>query len=96
MIELKFSTKKGKKVYSMGTHCQVTTLNDIYKSYSERKKNAYYYCLAMYDATQNRNGFGIGNANSYGFTVKWFGEENGETFMRVETKDNSYKIWLNR
>lgn len=96
MKELKFSTKKGKKVYEMGLSCQCNNLHLLYERPSRAKVNAYYECIAMFSTTNNSHGFGVGNANSFGFTAKWFGEENGETYMRVETKDNSYKVWLTR
>ena len=47
-------------------------------------------------ATENREAFGIGNANTFGFTASWLGTKNCEDIMRVETRDNSYLIWLNR
>lgn len=96
MIELKFSTKRGKQVYNMGFVCQAETLFDLYKKPSKLKIEAFEECFRRYCVTKNSFGFGVGNANTFGFTCKWFGEENGTTFMRVETKDNSYKVWLNR
>lgn len=47
-------------------------------------------------ATENNEAFGVGNANTFGFTASWLGTMNGEDIMRVETRDNSYLIWLNR
>lgn len=32
MIELKYSTKRGKQVYKMGFVCQAETLFDLYKN----------------------------------------------------------------
>ena len=40
--------------------------------------------------------FGVGNANSFGFTASWLETKDGEDVMRIETKDNSYLLWLNR
>lgn len=96
MIELKFSTKRGKEIYKMGLTCQADDLHALYKKPSQLKLKAYSECVFKYSFTENSHGFGVGNANTFGFTCKWFGEENGSTFMRVETKDNSYKVWLNR
>lgn len=95
MIELKFSTKRGKQVYKMGIACQAQSLLELYKKPSKLKIDAFDVCFQMCCETQNSFGFGVGNANAFGFTAKWFGKENGSTFMRVETKDNSYKVWLN-
>lgn len=96
MIELKFSTKRGKEIYNMGITCQADDLYTLYKKPSQLKLKAYDECVFQYTFTENSHGFGVGNTNTFGFTCKWFGEENGSTFMRVETKDNSYKVWLNR
>ena len=36
--------------------------------------------------------FGVGNANSFGFTASWLETKDGEDVMRIETKDNSYLL----
>lgn len=96
MIELNLSTKRGKEVYNMGFKCQGKSLFDLYKKPSHLKLKAYDECFFKFCNTQNSFCFGVGNANSFGFTCKWLAEENGTIYMRVETKDNSYKVWLNR
>lgn len=39
---------------------------------------------------------GVGNANTFGFTCSWLAIKDGENIMRIETKDNSYLVWLDR
>lgn len=96
MIELNISTKRGKEVYKMGMQCQNHTLYNLYKKPSSPKINAYKKCCEEFCKTNSPFDFGVGNANSFGFTAKWYGRENDDVFMRVETKDNSYKVWLTR
>lgn len=96
MIELKLSTAKGKKVCNMGEHCYAYSLNELYKKPSQEKINAYNKCLLAFGNTPNPHRFRVGNANSFGFTASWYGKERDDYFMRVETKDNSYKVWINR
>ena len=96
MIELKISTKRGKKVYEMGKRCHAYALDELYIKPSQAKLNAYYECIRMFSMTNNSYHFRVGNANTFSFTATWLGDINGETIMRVETKDSSYLIWLNR
>ena len=50
----------------------------------------------MYALDMNSSDFGIGNANTFGFTCSWLTVKDGEKIMRIETKDNSYLVWLDR
>lgn len=96
MKELKFSTKKGKELCERGARCTFTDLSQIYTKWSVYKENAYYYCLDMYLKDKDSSYFGIGNANTFGFTASWYCKINDENVMRIETKDNSYIVWLER
>lgn len=96
MKELNLSSSRGKAVYNMGNNCCWGSLHCLYGRWSDAKEEAYNLCWEMYMETENCAEFGIGNANSFGFTASWLGTKNGEDIMRVETKDNSYLIWLNR
>ena len=89
MIELKISTKRGKEVYRKGLRCQAEDLRALYKKPSLEKIRAFDECFHEYCNTESSYGFGVGNANSFDFTAKWFG-------CNVETKDNSYLVWLDR
>lgn len=80
----------------MGNTCCWSSLHNLYDSWSTAKEAAYNRCWQMYMETENREAFGVGNANTYGFTASWLGTKNDEDIMRVETKDNSYLVWLNR
>ena len=96
MIELKLSTKRGKEVYRMGLRCQAEDLWALYNKPSSAKIQAFDECFLKYCNTESSYGFGVGNANSFSFTAKWFGYNKDEAFMQVETKDNTYLVWLNR
>ena len=96
MKEYKLSSARGKALYNMGNTCCWSSLHNLYDSWSTAKEAAYNRCWQMYMETENREAFGVGNANTYGFTASWVGTKNGEDIMRVETKDNSYLVWLDR
>lgn len=96
MRELKASTKTGQKIITMGNSCCWYSLNNLYNSWSPAKQRAYDWCWEQYVNTENATAFGIGNANSFGFTASWLGTLEGENILRVETKDNSYLVWLDR
>lgn len=96
MIELKFSTKRGKKVYEMGNRCWHAQLNCLYESWSMAKQKAFDQCWEEYANDEHSTAFGIGNANTFGFTASWLTVIDGEKALRVETKDNSYLVWLEK
>lgn len=96
MKEYKLSSSRGKAVYNMGNTCCWRSLHNLYDRWSAEKEAAYNRCFQMYMETENSEAFGIGNANTFGFTASWLGTMNGEDIMRVETRDNSYLVWLNR
>lgn len=96
MREYKLSSARGKRLYDMGITCCWGSLYNLYDRCSQEKQAAFDYCWEQYMATENRESFGVGNANTFGFTASWLGTMNGEDIMRVETKDNSYLVWLNR
>ena len=96
MRELKLSTKAGQRVYAMGSSCCWSYLHNLYDSWSDAKQRAFDRCWEMYCNDENSSAFGIGNANCFGFTASWLCIVNGEEVMRVETKDNSYLVWLER
>lgn len=96
MKEVKFSTKKGKSLVERGNNCTARFLNQLYNNWSIYKENAYNRCFDKFMKDDDSSDFGIGNANSFGFTASWFCKINGEDVMRIETKDNSYIVWLDR
>lgn len=96
MKEVRFSTKKGKDLVKRGNQCTAMFLNQLYDNWSIYKEEAYNWCYDQYANSEDRCGFGIGNANTFGFTASWFCTINGENAMRIETKDNSYIVWLDR
>lgn len=96
MKELKASTKAGQRVIEMGENCIYSSLYSIYTSFSRAKERAFELCEKMFAETENARCFGVGNANTFGFTASWYGTKDGENIFRVETKDNSYLVWLDR
>lgn len=93
MRTLKASTSQGKKVINMASRCNNERLDELYKTYSSEKRNAYYRCRELC-AKEDGHSFRVGNANTFGFTACWLVK--GENFdeLRVETKDNSYRVIL--
>lgn len=96
MREYKLSTSRGKQIYDMGNRCCWTNLCNLYDKWSGAKEEAFNRCWEMYINDKNSTAFGIGNANSFGFTASWLAEKDGENILRVETKNNSYLVWLDR
>lgn len=96
MREYNLSTSRGKQIYEMGCRCCWSSLNNLYDHWSTAKENAFNWCWEQYCNNENSEAFGIGNANTFGFTASWLLTKDGEDCMRVETKNNSYLIWLNR
>lgn len=62
----------------------------------KQKQKAFDWCLEQYANDNQSTAFGVGNANSYGFTCSWLAIKDCENIMRIETKDNSYLVWLDR
>lgn len=52
--------------------------------------------LKMWNETEEHGTFKICSHNSFGFVCSWTGMKDGENIMRVETKDSSYLVWLDR
>ena len=96
MREYNLSTARGKQLYDMGCRCCWSSLNNLYEKWSLAKENAFNWCWEQYRKGENSTAFGVGNANSFGFTASWLETKDGESVMRIETKDNSYLVWLGR
>lgn len=96
MREYNLSTSRGKHIYNMGCHCCWSSLSSLYDKWSYSKEKAFDWCWNQYCNDENSSDFGVGNANTFGFTASWLLTKDGEDCMRVETRDNSYLIWLNR
>ena len=96
MREYKASTKRGQELISMGKRCHCGSLYDLYDRFSEAKQKAFDWCREQYANDNQSTDFRVGNANSFGFTCSWLSIKDGENIMRIETKDNSYLVWLDR
>ena len=93
MRTFKASTPQGKRVINMAIRCYSTTLEELYKTHSNQKQKAYNECYESFIREEGCD-FRVGNANSFGFTACWLVK--GEHFdeLRVETKNNSYRVIL--
>lgn len=96
MREYNLSTSRGKQIYNMGNTCYAKCLERLYTRPSRQKELAYEACWNEYCSDENSEDFGLGNANSFGFTCSWLTTKNGEDVMIVKTKYNDYLVWLNR
>lgn len=96
MREYKASTKRGQQLIEMGETCCWSSLRDIYGSWSEAKQQAFDRCWRKFKKDNKSTGFGVGNASKTSFTCSWYAIKDGEPIMRIETKDNSYLVWLDR
>lgn len=91
MKKLKASNKNGQNVIKMYARMNATCLDELYKSYSFRKLQAFRDCKAWCDE-DNGYEFRVGNANSFGFSCGWFYCEDNTEYLRVETPKTSYIV----
>ena len=91
MRTLKASTSQGKRVVNMAFGCDSERLDELYKTHSREKQIAYDRCRELCYKENGKN-FRVGNANSFGFTACWLVEGEYSHELRVETKDNSYRV----
>ena len=96
MREFKASTKRGQELIAMGERCCWGSLYNLYDSWSQAKQQAFDRCLEQYANDNQSTAFGVGNANTFSFTCSWLAVKDGEDILRIETKDNSYLVWLER
>lgn len=71
-------------------------LSDVYNNYSIAKEKSYDWCYDEYFKTTGGYNFHICSHNTFQFSVAWEGFQDGERILRVETRDNSYLVWLER
>lgn len=69
----------------------VTEVTDVYANPSISKRRAEQDCR-MWMAKQDGYLFRIISYNTFGFTCGWLFEDENNIYLRVETKDNSYRI----
>lgn len=94
MTIVKASTYKGKRLKYSAEHCTALTLGELYNTWSYAKEIAYLHCQKMYCADETASNFGVGCANSFGFSASWYCEYEGKPAYRLETPNNSYVILL--
>ena len=86
------STKKGQALLAMAGHCCWKYLNNLYDTWSDAKQRAYDWCVDEYLKSDDHSDFGIGNANTFGFTASWLCKVDGVDCCRIETRSNSYLV----
>ena len=89
--KISIRTAQGRALNDRALKCKNLTLDDIYKTCSQAKKDAYQECKELCNI-DNGMWFRIGNANTFGFTATWLFEGDGKIYRRVVTKSNSYLI----
>ena len=96
MKVVKESTSLGKQLIERGSRYEGIELHQIYDKWSDAKQKAFDRCWEQYVNDNQSTAFGVGNANTYGFTCSWLAIKDGENILRIETKNNSYIVWLDR
>jgi len=107
MTIVKGSTKKGQELVNRASYNLGTNLRDVYSSGCSRNKEAAMdQCWWWYKNSQNSRNMRIISKNSFNFSVAWemdfeymnpkTGEITTESATRIETRDNTYIILLNR
>lgn len=93
MKTYKATSYNGRRIIEMASKCNSWTLEELYKTFSDKKQKAYDDCYESFTREEGYN-FRVGNANTFGFTACWLvsGEDYDE--LRVETKNNSYRVIL--
>ena len=94
MTIVKASSYRGKRLKCTAEHCTANTLGELYNTWSDAKQNAYEYCWQEYCKDETACNFGLGSANTFGFSASWYCEYNSKPAYRLETRDNSYIILL--
>lgn len=92
-MKLNRNTKKAQDLIERFYNSEFDTLEDCYKSCSDAKRIAYYYCL--YKCSDMGGwGFRIISFNNMSFTCGWLYEdkETGVIMLNVETYRNTYTI----
>lgn len=70
MRTLKSSSSQGKRIINMAIRCNSWTLEELYKTFSDKKQKAYDDCYESFIREEGYN-FRVGNANIFGFTACW-------------------------
>ena len=91
---VKASTSKGKRLLSSAIKCCWSSLGNLYNTWSKDKQHAFDYCWQQYCRDETASAFGVGCANTFGFSASWLCKYDGKEACRLETRDNSYLILL--
>ena len=96
MINVNFSSKRGKRLFRSGSNCCHSDIYEIYYHPSREKVKAFKQCWEQFLESENHSDFGVGNATAQTFTASWLCTIDSEPVMRIETAYNSYALYINR
>jgi len=96
MTTYRASRKNGQAIIARANCYSGKTLHDVYGRFSSAKSRAYDWCMRLYQETDKAEDFHICSHNTYGFSVAWKGELDGEPIVRFETPRNSYIVLINQ
>ena len=94
MKQLKASTKRGKEIIRKAKVNEGYFLSDIYRTYSNEKLNTWKWCEYQYLTSDRGKNFRICSHSRYRYTVAWECYYNGQRALRMETKANTYIVYL--
>lgn len=96
MRKFNLSTVAGKSLYAKGLCYEGERLTQVYNKPCKTNIEAFENCYKMYLESENHSSFGICSHNTYNFSVSWLCTIDGENVMRMETRENSYAIYLDK
>ena len=91
---LKASTKAGQNILRKAEYNEGYFWSQVYSTFSQQKENAWKWCEHEYLKSDGHSNFHICGHNTFGFTVSWECYYNEERALRMETKDNTYIVYL--
>lgn len=94
-IILRENSSRGQQIIARSKYSKGTTLRQVYGSWSQAKEDAFNKCYERYATTPEAHSFHICSANTWGFSVSWYGMYEGQDALFYETKDNSYVVLFN-
>lgn len=90
-MKINNTTKKAKQFVKAYLNAKSSTLDELYRTYSNNKKQAYDYCVQEYFVYEGIN-FKILSANNFFFTVGFISEIFGTRDLIIITKSTHYRI----
>lgn len=92
MTKVKGFSKKGQYLMRRYDNMRGKTLSDIYKTWSNKKQEAFDECRAKFEADENARNFKIDDGGSYFFVAAWETIMDNEYVINYETYANTYIV----